>query len=280
MMKVDLHLHSNTSDGSDTLEELIEIIQAEQINVFALTDHDTIAACKDMQKLVPDGIKFINAIELTCKTDNIKSHILGYNCNPDDKTLNDLIEKGKKLRKQKLDVRIKHLKDVWDIELTKDEWAWLNSIKSVVKTHLGVILVNRKLANNNIEAMDKYLDCKTGNTRFDVLEAIRAIEISGGIPVWAHPLGGEGEIHLTKEEFLIRAEKMISWGIKGLECFYSRYTKDEIEFLLDFANSNNLLISAGSDYHGKNKTVEIGKLSVDDFTIDYSKITLLKALGL
>lgn len=280
MVKVDFHIHSNNSDGSDTLEELIKHIQNEKINVFALTDHDTIFACKEMEKLVPDDIKFIKAIELTCKTENIKSHILGYNCNPDDETLNKLIEKGKILRKQKLEVRIKHLKEVWGIELTADEWDWLNSINSVVKTHLGVIIVNRKLASNNIEAMDKYLDCKTGNTRFDVLEAINAIEASGGIPIWAHPLGGEGEIHLSKEEFSIRAEKMISWGIKGLECFYSRYTKEEIEFLLNFAEKNKLLVSAGSDYHGKNKTVKLGALSADNTIVDYNKITLLKALGL
>ncbi len=81
--------------------------------------------------------------------------------------------------------------------------------------------------------MRKYLDgCKTGNSRFDGDEAIQIIKNAGGIPVWAHPLGGEGEKHLSKEEFLPRLETMIASGIQGLECYYSRYNQEEIEILV------------------------------------------------
>jgi predicted metal-dependent phosphoesterase TrpH len=67
-------------------------------------------------------------------------------------------------------------------------------------------------------------------------------------------------------------------GIQGLECYYSRYSKEEIEFLIDCAKKNNLLISGGSDYHGKNKTVKIGTLNIENDFVDSSLLTVLTAL--
>lgn len=263
MAKTDLHLHSSYSDGSDAVEELAKKIKEAHIEVFSLTDHDTVAGCNEMQSLMPEG--FIPGVELTCKSNNLSCHILGYNIDFNNKTLLDLISKGKKLRRQKLEVRIQFLKDNWNIELTKEELDWLYSRRSVVKTHVANVLVKRGLAENNLSAMAKYLDnCKCPNTKFTIEEAIDAIVSSGGTPVWAHPLGGEGERHLSEEEFLPRLETMINYGIKGLECHYSRYNSKEIEFLCSCAKNNNLIITSGSDYHGTNKNIPIGKISAED----------------
>lgn len=282
-MKVaDLHVHSNNSDGSDSVENLVKEIKKANIEIFALTDHDTIAGCIEITKYIPENIKFIPSIELTCQTGDIKCHILGFNCNPADEKLNALIQKGKELRRKKLETRLDYIKNVLHIDLTNDELNWLYSRKSVVKTHLANLLVKRKMAKTNVEAMQKYLDgIKTGNTRFSIEEAIDAIVTSGGIPVWAHPLGGEGEKHIAHEKFMPRLEKMIAYGIKGLECYYSRYTLEEVKFLINCANSNNLLISGGSDYHGTNKeNIQLAKLNVDSTPIDAENLTVLKYLGI
>ena len=279
MAKFDLHLHSNNSDGSASVKELVETVIKSGIKIFALTDHDTVKGISNIEQFIPAEIKFIKGVELTCKTRDIKCHILGYGINPDSKDLTDLIELGKKLRRQKLETRITYLKDVWNIDLTKEELAWLYSRPSVVKTHLANILVNRGLSDNNVDAMKKYLDdCKTGNTKFDGEAAIETIKKAGGIPVWAHPLGGEGEKHLTKEDFLPKLRTMIECGIQGLECYYSRYSISEIEFLIKCAQENNLFISGGSDWHGTNKTVPIGRLNADDIQIDSTNATLLNIL--
>lgn len=279
MKKADLHLHSNYSDGSDSPKELVEKVKKNELSAFALTDHDTIAGCIEIKKYLPKDIKFIAGTELTCLADTVKCHILGYNCNPENETLNQLILKGKQLRRQKLDKRIQYLSDIWNVNLTQDELDWLYSRNSVVKIHIGNILVNRGLADNNIDAMKKYLDgCQTGNTRFDGAEGIQVIEASGGIPVWAHPLGGEGEKHLSPDEFYKKFDIMKSFGIKGLECYYSRYNIDEIKFLVDFALKNNMLISGGSDYHGRNKTVKFGQLNTDNTEIPVENLTILSEL--
>ena len=280
MAKVDLHVHSNCSDGSDNISELISKIKSSGIEIFALTDHDTIEGCSEMKNIVPDNIKFIQGVELTCQADYIKCHILGFGCDIKNKKLLDLIEKGKKLRRIKMETRVEYLKNKWDIELTKEEYAWLCTRKSVVKTHFANILVKRGLAEDNVSAMKKYLDgCKTPNTRFDIKEAIEAIVDSGAIPVWAHPLGGEGEKHFTEEEFLSRLELMKTFGIKGLECYYSRYNDDEISMLKRLAKENNLLISGGSDYHGTNKqNITLAKLNVDNKYVDSKELTVLENL--
>ena len=273
----DLHIHSNNSDGSDSVETLVKELQKANVRIFALTDHDTIAGCVEIKKYIPENIKFIPSIELTCQTDDIKCHILGFNCNPSDKKLNALIQKGKDLRRKKLETRLDYIKNILHIDLTQEELDWLYSRKSVVKTHLANLLVKRKMAKTNVEAMQKYLDgIKTGNTRFSIEEALDAIVTSGGTPVWAHPLGGEGEKHITHEKFITRLGKMIAYGIKGLECYYSRYTYEEAKFLIDCATSNNLLISGGSDYHGTNKeNIQLAKLNVDSTPIDAKKLTIL-----
>lgn len=280
MTKADLHIHSNFSDGSDSVTELVQNVIKSDIKIFALTDHDTIEGCIEIQKSIPEGYKFIPSIELTCKSDKIKCHILGYNCDYSNQSLLQLIEKGKKLRREKLETRIKYLENNWDIKLTEEEKAWLYSRKSVVKTHIANILVNRGLAKDNVSAMKKYLDgCRTGNTRFTIEESIDAIIESGGIPIWAHPLGGEGEKHLAKTDFLPKLDLMIKYGIQGLECYYSRYNTRETEFLIDCAKNNKLLISGGSDYHGSNKSnISIGKLNSHSAKIDSNLLTILQRI--
>ena len=281
-MKVDLHIHSEYSDGTDSVEKLAKKIKNENLNIVALTDHDTTDGIYELKKVLPDNITLINGIELTCFTDNtkLKCHILGYYINPDTQEMKNLILKGRQLRLKKLETRINYLKDVWNIELTKEELDWLYSRRSIVKTHIANIIVNRGLAENNIEAMKKYLDaCKTGNTRFNAKEAIDVIKKSGGIPIWAHPLGGEGEAHTQYNIFEKQLKEMMQIGIEGLECYYSRYSKPEIDFLVDTANKNKLYISGGSDYHGSNKNnIELCMLNNFNENISSEKLTILSKL--
>ena len=276
MAKFDLHIHSNNSDGSESVIVLVKKIVNLGLEIVALTDHDTVKGISEIRSALPKDVKFIPSIELTCTTHGIKCHILGYNIDENNLSLSNLIEKGKKLRRIKLETRIKFLKDVWNIELNEDELKWLYSRKSVVKTHIANVLVKRGLARDNIEAMNKYLEgCKTGNTRFDGVEAIETIKGAGGVPVWAHPLGGEGEEHLNKDEFLEKLKTMIECGIQGLECYYSRYSNSEIAFLKECANKYGLFITGGSDYHGENKTVLLGQLNINNEPVDSREINIL-----
>ena len=110
MSKFDLHIHSNCSDGSDTVQELVQKIAANNLEIVALTDHDTVAGISEIRNALPENIKFIPGIELTCKARDIKCHILGYSIDENNLSLQDLIKKGKLLRRTKLETRINYLK--------------------------------------------------------------------------------------------------------------------------------------------------------------------------
>ena len=108
---------------------------------------------------------------------------------------------------------------------------------------------------------------------------IKAILESNGIPVWAHPFGGTGERERTIAEFEAQLKILVYAGLKGLECYYSKYEQDQVGLLVSYADKNGLLISGGSDYHGKNKKVSLGELKMKymQSTDRYSRMIAFKA---
>lgn len=265
MACIDLHMHSTCSDGTDTPLVLIEKIKENQIDVFSVTDHDNAAFYTYAEGKVPTSIKLITGIEFSCVTEAGKCHILGYHMNLENEELKRAIEDTKKLRKEKLAVRLDFLEKTYGIIFSKEEREHLFSLSAAGKPHIAQILMRRGLAGSIDEAIKKYLKAlPKGRDRIDAEKAIYAIAAASGTPVWAHPLGGEGERHLTTEEFQKQLAVLMHQGIRGIECFYSRYTGEEIRFLLAEAKKNNLLVSGGSDYHGTVKDIPIGKLSADE----------------
>ena len=95
-------------------------------------------------------------------------------------------------------------------------------------------------------------------------EAIAAILGSGGIPVLAHGILGDGGHRLTEEEIGARVKTLKECGLKGLECFYSGFSKADSEYMLSLALKNELLVTAGSDYHGANKNVSLAQTGLTD----------------
>ena len=278
----DLHIHSSFSDGTDNVNELILKIKEEGVAVFSVTDHDTYEFYNNLNNVDLEGLFLISGIEFSCISKAGKCHILGYGYDINNKSLKNTLFHSKALRTDKLNNRLKWLKDNYNIILSEKEREYINSLSSVGKPHLAQILIKRGLANTVSDAIEKYLSkIPERQDRIDSKEAIDAINISGGVPVWAHPLGGEGEKRVSEYEFNEQLDILIKEGIKGLECFYSRYNKDEIEFLIKTAEKNNLYISGGSDYHGEVKNIPIGMLSRDNsFQYDdiVDRLTILKVL--
>lgn len=270
----DLHIHTTASDGSDTPRALAGKLAG--LELFSVTDHDTIEGALAMETLVPDGVRYLRGVEFSCITPAGKCHILGYNYDPDCPQFRAALEEGRQLRLDKLRRRLDRLKTEFGIELTDAELSWLKSQNSPGKPHLGRILVDRGLASNLDEAIGHYLkQDPPGRDRIEAKTAVDAILAAGGFPVWAHPLGGEGEKRLTSEKFEALFAHLLDCGIKGLECRYSRYGRAEREFLLARASSAGLVPTGGSDYHGINKPdLKIGCLGTDDgeFFIDTDQL--------
>lgn len=274
---VDMHLHTTASDGSYSPVEVMQMVREAGVNVFSLTDHDTTAGVNEIQDKIPEEMEFYNGIEFSCEIGDIKCHILGYSYDDEHPDFKEALAAAESKRENKLAIRIEHLREVDGIELTNEEVEELESIPSAGKPHIANILMRRGVSGTRTEIINKYLEFGVDN-RIPAELAIKAIRASGGVAIWAHPLGGENEIHMNREELEEKLEVLQGIGIEGLECFYSRYDDREIAMLLEIAESRELLVSGGSDFHGKNKNVEIGELGVSKSPVYDSDLSLIAEL--
>lgn len=277
---IDLHMHSNASDGSDSIPELLDKIKRMDITTFALTDHDTMKGALEMEKLVPPGIRFVRGIELSCISETAKCHILGYAYDPCNTELQMLVEELHAIRKNKTQNRFRYLTDEFGFEFTEEEKREIETKESPGKPDFKE-LIEKKLkeanpggkAVNIYETFFKHLP----DGRIDAIRAIKAVKAAGGVAVWAHPLGGTGEKRLTEKAFGAQLDLLCSVGLDGLECHYSEYTKEEVATLCHAADEKRLKISGGSDYHGTKKPhLHLGMLNKEDATISEEQLTVLK----
>ncbi len=275
---VDLHMHSTASDGTDTPEELWEKVRRAGIKTFSLTDHDSIAGCAALEALVPDDGSFLRGVEFSCVTPAGKCHILGYGYALSAPSMVHALEAGRALRLAKLSRRLRHLREVHDIRFSQEELDWLHHLDSPGKPHLAALILKQGRAATRTEAIQTYLDgCEGGDDRIDARIAIEGILGGGGVPVWAHPLGGEGETPLSRAEFSAQLEVLLALGIQGMECYYSRYPEEETAFLLAQAKAHGLLVSGGSDYHGAAKDIPLGRLNASGRAVSARELTILTA---
>lgn len=268
MGMIDLHMHSNVSDGTDSVPELLKQVEAAGIQAFSVTDHDTIDGALEMEKLVPEGIYFIKGIEFSCIAKGNKCHILGYGYDESDTEFAEVLAQSIAVRKNKLERRIAFLDSEYHITFTPEQLTSLRQAKSVGKPVVADYMVANGDAKNRDDAVENYINhCPEG--RIEAGFAIRGILSAGGTPVWAHPLGGEKEDPLSEQEFYEQLQELIRLGIRGLECCYSRYHIDQIEMLLQYASRYNLIVTGGSDYHGSRKSgLQIGQLNADGLDMD------------
>ncbi len=276
-MYADLHLHSTASDGSDTPRELAEQAIAAGLSVFALTDHDTIAGIPALLDAVAGRAKVITGVEFSCKENGRDCHILGYGFAPDAPAIQDMLAYGAEVRLANTKMRLDYLEAERGIRFSEEERVWVLSQNSPSRLHVIMLLMRHGYGNSFREAATLYLDgSKPYEKRVTAGDAISAILAAGAVPVWAHPLGGEGDLHTSPEALL---PILLDYGLRGLECYYSRYTDKEAAYLCALAEKHGLFISGGSDYHGANKSVRLCELSADGTKIQAENLTLLQAFS-
>ena len=281
---IDMHTHTNYSDGDLSPEKLIRLAIDKRIGTLAITDHDTIEGIKKVNRneniIVDSGIEIINGIELSAKTDKGRMHILGYGIDLNNKALN----------KKMVDLRDNSINSVLSImEQIKRDYGirfGYDDIKELVNANhnlgrpdLAKLCVKYGYATSSQDAFDKYLIDAYNKTRqtskgLQYQECLELIKNSGGIPVLAHPKS----LELSEKEFLILLKEMISCGLKGIEVYHSSHSKEEMNYYLKIANKYGLLISGGSDFHGKTVKLDIELGTGKDNNIKIKKLSLLDKL--
>lgn len=258
--KLDLHMHSVVSDGTDTPGEILSKVKASGIDMFSITDHDAIKGCITILDCITgDDPKFITGAEFSCRDEEGKYHILGYNYDPNSKSIQDVVDLGHGYRMKKVMARLDYIKESYGFDFSKEDIDNLLSLPNPGKPHIGNLMVKYGYAPSKEEAINKYINgirFKSEYVRPE--EAIQGILESGGIPVLAHPPYGSGDQLILGEEMEDRLKRLMDFGIKGVEGFYSGFTPKLCQMMLRLAEKYDLYVTAGSDYHGRNKLVILG----------------------
>lgn len=276
---IDLHQHSAFSDGTDNVEELIKKNKEMGVTTFAITDHDNIESVKLAKMFASQmNIKYVTGVEFSTDFNGESVHILCYGFDENDNIVKSIIEEGLLFRHKRVAFRLQKLKDEFEIELDKNIIDKINNHPNPNKPMIANILKDLGYGESIDEIIKKYLYHKAPDYKLKTLDVLKKLSQSSGISVYAHPLGGVGEKRVEKDIFEERLRIFKSLGLKGLECYYSLYDNDEQKYLVEKANEYNLLISGGSDYHGKNKTVKIGELSNFGKVPNEKDLTILKSL--
>ena len=265
MPLIDLHMHSTVSDGTDTPEELLQRVREAKITLFALTDHDAVKGCGMIRKALRAGDPvLLNGVEFSCRDEDGKYHILGYGYDPESEAIRETVEAGHQMRIRKVEARLDYLRTVLGISFPEEESRRLLALDNPGKPHLGNLMVKYGYAKTKEEAINGYINNAWLKSKYIAPEtAIKAILDSGGVPVLAHPVYGSGDQIIVGDEMDERLRHLIDRGLKGVEAFYSGFSIRLIKEMLYFAERYGLYVTAGSDYHGTNKLVELGDTGFD-----------------
>jgi len=275
MKKIDLHIHTSASDGDFSPKEIIDLAEKRGMKIIAITDHDTLAGIEEARDYaVNKNIEVTPGIEISCESEELKLqdiHILGLFVNQKNEELNELVEKLKKENLKQKEGIIKNLRNLGfdiSIEEVKKEFG-----ESLSRPNIAKILI-KKYPEKFKEVMQVFHELIGKGKKAFVEqrqalmdEAIKSIHSAGGVAILAHP-----GIYIDKSKELI--EKFIKTSGDGIEVEYPyeivRGIEKEMSDKLNkkfrgIAESKNLLISGGSDFHGPSvRAVEIGDKGIDD----------------
>lgn len=264
MKKIDLHIHTNKSDGLLSPKEIIDEAKRKQVQTIAIADHDTVDAYTDevYNYAKDNGIELITAVEISTKTKKCGIHVLGYNIDTSSKYLNESLKKIRNARHDYLHNVANKLNEMnYILNINK-----LDMIEAVTKAHIAMDIISNKTNEKQLlkqfghipskgefietimnENCPAYVKKETVTPK----EAAEIIRKSGGKVVLAHPVAYVHEDNLTMNEVLEIINDMKADGLEANYIYTDRNNNivNEIEKWNKFAEENHLFVTIGSDFH-------------------------------
>lgn len=268
-MKIDLHTHSNVSDGTEAPSEVAAAAAAAGLDVFALTDHDSTAgwagAASSAARL---GLSFVPGMEISCRAPgNISVHVLSYLHDPFDAALLAEVEQARQGRMTRAERMVDLLAEDFPI-------SWKHVAKhvspgaTVGRPHIADALVAAGVVKDRSEAFQRIL---TSHSRYfvshyapDAAEAVALVRAAGGVPVFAHPVASARGRIVGEHVF----SELIDAGLLGLEVDHRDNPEAGRAWLRRLAARHDLLMTGSSDYHGAGKLNRLGECMTSAETLD------------
>jgi len=255
---IDLHVHSNHSDGTCSPEELVSLAQASGVSVFALTDHDTVSGVRKAKEAAAQSafsgseVTVISGVEISAAYKKKDIHILGLFVDETNPVLLGALEEAVAAR----DLRNEHMAERFrslGIPLTLEDLRLMNPDTVITRAHFANYLIKHGHVKTSQEAFSRYLGydapCFVPREYMQPERAVSLILQAGGLPVLAHPL----LYKLPPAELESLLKRLSEAGLKGLEVYYSSNTGFDEQVCFGLANRYGLLMTGGTDFHGTNK---------------------------
>jgi hypothetical protein len=265
-MKGDLHIHSVYSDGSFTPLEIAKEAKRIGVEVFSITDHDGTGDIKEkIDSAKQMNIHYIKGIELSSYNGEEQVHILGYGYDENNSEFKNIMESLYHKRLERTEIMLKRLKKYYNIDISFSE-VENTSTESVGSMHIARAMIKKGYVKTVKEAFSGYIGqgnrAYCSEMRQTPFEAINTILLCGGVPVLAHP----AKLNAIGNEQTELINMLIKAGLKGIEAYYSSHTKNQTEYYISLAKINKLIITCGSDFHGRGREERIGtpKYDFDD----------------
>jgi len=283
MSRVDLHMHTKVSgDGEFTPLQMIERAKRQNMEIIAITDHDAVSANRECIELGEKaGIKVIPGVELCANMDcGIPLHITAYGID-----YNDLryIEREKEIRDFHLGIGATIIQKAKDIGfMFDDEKVYAKGNDGIITSEMVGEAILEDPRNDNDPRMDPYREgheksdnpgfnfykdfyclgkpcfIQRGEHNLSLKQCSELIHSTGGIMCLAHPG------HNIKHDLKL-LEEINSYGLQGIEAYSSYHNEDDTKFFLEQAQRLNLIVTVGSDFHGKVKpAIEMGSIACDE----------------
>lgn len=260
--KVDFHIHTIYSDGMASPREIVLSAKKLGYEKIAITDHDGIDGLKEALAAGKNaGLEVVPGIELATKTrEGIGLHILGYHINPQSKRLLSVLEDLRKKRGERNERLISALNSM-GYEISEEDLTGVQPNEFIGKPVIARALVDKGYADSVSQAFSskRLLGSETARSvkkeKIGSADAVELINAAGGKAVLAHPIqtrhiGNEGSREFYENiESIVKALK--DCGLAGMECLHPDQNLEQSLKFIEIAKKYSLLITRGSDFHGK-----------------------------
>lgn len=253
-MRIDLHTHSDRSDGTDSPTALIAAAAVARLDVVAITDHDSFAGWEEAVAAGRTyGVEVIGGVEISTIHAGASVHLLGYLPDPDYAPLRAELERILEGRNQRMPRVVARLNELGIAITEEDVVAVSGDAMASGRPHIADALVRLGVVRDRDEAFSELLS--TGGPAYiprystPLDQAIALVAAAGGVSVIAHPWGRYGATSLDSETLAA----LTRLGLTGIEVDHQDHSPQARAELRELARSLDLVVTGSSDYHGTGK---------------------------
>lgn len=265
----DLHTHSTASDGTTSVDDNVARARDLGLEGIAVTDHDTMAAVLAAQAAAGDDLEVIPGTEFSAELAATSVHVLGYWTDPDDADLSDEMDRLRNERERRAEAIVGKFHGL-DVPVSMERVRELAGAAPIGRPHIARAVVETGVVATTQEVFDDYLaDGGPANVPKHAVHPVRAVELlvgAGGVAVLAHPgLFGSRTGEVMDDAVI---EQMAAAGMVGIEADHPDHTDEQRRRYRDLALALDLVVTAGSDYHGAAKEQDLGAATSTASVVD------------